>query len=132
MLISKYTKLKTGNINETDNNNISKNLNIDKNSTIYKIYNIKEKYLVLDNDINFNISIPISSFIIDFNETSKNNYKLYYNIINHLNIVYNEVNKIDIARNGDCFYNIFIIIYLIILQKVKIIVIFLDICYIDM
>ena len=102
-IIKKYFKKKFKKSSNTDE--IDSDTELIHQTNLFSLFNIKKLYLIKDEDINYNIEIPEE---IDTNiskSKSNNNYKLYHNIVNHINIDQNNVAEISVSKDGNCFYN---------------------------
>ena len=55
--------------------------------------------------INYVINIPNDDEFKAYEEKSENNYKLFYEILKHLNLKVDSVKEINIQKDGNCFYN---------------------------
>ena len=89
-----------------DNDYIKNNkIYLHPNSFILNEFNINENMLEIEEDLNYNISVPSNKEMQNYIDKSENNYLLYYKIINHLNIEPTEFIEKNINKDGNCFFN---------------------------
>ena len=78
---------------------------LDKDSILLKIFNLKEKYLELENNITYSINVPNNYELENYKDISKTNYYLYYYINKHLDLPKNDILEIDINMDGNHYFN---------------------------
>ena len=76
-----------------------------------KELNIKEDMLEIVEDLVYNISIPSNNEMHNYIDKSENNYLLYYKIINHLYVEPREFIEIDINKDGNCFFQQYVLFF---------------------
>ena len=77
---------------------------LQSNKYINETFNIKIHYLLVENNIDYNIEIPIEDSFKNAESKKYINYYLYYNIINHKDISESLIEEIYIEKDGNCFY----------------------------
>ena len=78
---------------------------LQSNNYINETFNIKTDYLLVENNIDYNVEIPIEDSFKNEDCNKYINYYLYYNIINHKDISESLIEEIYIQKDGNCFYN---------------------------
>ena len=76
---------------------------LNPDSFIVNNFDVKQEYFNIEEKIEYNLNIP-SNNEFKFIEKSENNYKLFYEILKHLNIKKNRVKEIKIERDGNCYF----------------------------
>ena len=93
----------------SDNDFIMNNqIYLNPDSFIVNNFDVKQEYFIMEEKLEYNLNIP-SNNEFKFTEKSENNYKLFFEILKHLNIKKNRVKEIEIERDGNCYFNTFYI-----------------------
>ena len=68
-------------------------------------FNVKDKYLKIDKDIQYFISVPNEDILKNMEKEYFNNYIYLYNIKNKLDINISDIIEIETNYDGNCYYN---------------------------
>ena len=75
------------------------------NDFVKNKFNVKDKYLKIDKDVEYFISIPNEELLKNMEKEYFNNYIYLYNIKNKLDINISDIIEIETNHDGNCYYN---------------------------
>ena len=75
------------------------------NDFVKNKFNVKDKYLKIDKDIEYFISVPNEELLKNMEKEYFNNYIYLYNIKNKIDINIPDIIEIETNHDGNCYYN---------------------------